>query len=64
MLQKSDFIKYFQSSITKPEYKGIATFVKDSENRMDINKGTVYQDLVQYDIFFQVVSQIINIFIF
>ena len=40
MLQKSDFIKYFQSSITKPEYKGIGTehekFIFHCENKKRI----------------------------
>ena len=54
MLQKSDFIKYFQSSITKPEYKGIGTehekFIFHCENkkRIEFDGEISIQDLFQF----------------
>ena len=54
MLEKSDLIKYFQSSITKPEYKGIGTehekFIFHCENkkRIGFDGDISIQDLFQF----------------
>ncbi len=54
MLQKSDLINYFRSSITKPEYKGIGTehekfiFHCNQHKRIEFDGEISIQDLFQF----------------